>query len=202
MYANETVIIPYRFSDDLKDIPQETKFIIFGQKNANYRTWFNLKIDNLPQNLITLNFKNGCFDQRIDKLPKNLTKLVLGRHFNRKINNLPKNLIRLTFGEKFNEEIDKIPKNVQYLKLGWNFQNNIILPKTVENFIITCNNNFINNIPKHIEKIHVEFDDYNENLNKKVNNLPITIKEIVIKYEHYKEYIKKPVGCVITIKNT
>ena len=52
MYANETVIIPYRFSDDLKDIPQETKFIIFGQKNANYSTWFNLKIDNLPQNLM------------------------------------------------------------------------------------------------------------------------------------------------------
>ena len=73
------------------------------------------------------------------------------------------------------------------------------LPKNLKEFSLAFDNNFINNIPKHIEKIYIWFSN-DDKYDKKVENLPLTIKEIVIEDEYYKKYIKIPFGCVLTIK--
>ncbi len=93
-----------------------------------------------------------------------------------------------------------MPKNLKYLHLGWNFQNEIILPKNLKELSLTCNNNLLNDIPKHIEKVYIRFS-IDDQYNKRVENLPLTIKEIVINNKNYKKYVKKPFGSILTIKN-
>jgi hypothetical protein len=170
----KTLFLSFDLNEELKDIPEDTEIISFDYFNN-----FNQKIKHLPQSLTHLNF---------------------GYSFNQKIKHLPKNLIHLHFEYKFNQKLDKLPKNLKYLHLGWCFQNEIILPKNLKELKLTCNNNFINNIPKHIEKVYILFSGHNKN-NKRVENLPLTIKEIIIEDEYYKKYIKIPFGSILTIKN-
>jgi hypothetical protein len=92
-----------------------------------------------------------------------------------------------------------LPKNLKLLKLGWFFQNDFILPKNLKKLSLTCNNNLLNNIPEHIEKIYIYFD-YRYDYNKKIENLPLTIKEIIIYDEKYIKYIKVPFNCILSVK--
>jgi hypothetical protein len=69
------------------------------------------------------------------------------------------------------------------------FRTQILLPETVKEIYLTCDNDFINDIPEHIEKIYIEFYD-DTTLNNKVYNLPKTLKEIIIEKKIYKKYIK------------
>jgi hypothetical protein len=187
------IFIKYSLFNKKVDIlPQSIEHLTFNMI-------FNQKVNKLPKNLTHLTF-GMKFNQKIDNLPKNLTYLTFGDIFNKKVDNLPKNLTHLTFGVNFNQKIDKLYKNLKYLQMGWHFQNKIILPKTLKELSLTCNNNLINNIPEHIEKIYIYFSVYNEDGNTKVENLPSTIKEIVIEDEKFKDYIKIPFGCVLTIK--
>ena len=176
----KTLIIPHKLNEELKDIPENTKIIIFKKKSK-----FNQKIDYLPKYFLGF--------------PQNLTHLTFGRNFNKKVNKLSKNLIYLAFGKNFNQEVNNLPKNLKYLKIKFNFNNQIILPKSLKKLSLTCNNNLINNIPEHIEKVYIYFSC--DHIHKKVENLPLTIKEIVIKNEEFKKYIKIPFGCILTIKN-
>jgi hypothetical protein len=218
----KTLIISYDFDEELKDIPNDTEIIIFENENKDSRfnqkvdnlpenlthltfgTEFNQKVDNLPQNLIHLTFRM-YFNQKVDKLSKNLTHLILNDLFLKKINNLPKNLTHLTFRCWINEKLCNLPKNLTYIKIKGDFNNIIILPKSLKKLSLTCNNNLINNIPKHIETVYIWFykydNKYGDEYNKKIDNLPLTIKKIVIKYEKFKKYIKVPFGCILTIKN-
>jgi hypothetical protein len=198
-YNKETksLIISCDFNEELKDIPNDTQIIIFENEEPKY-LMFNQKVDNLPQNLTHLTF-GFYFNQKIDNLPKNLTHLNFGDLFLNKIDNLPKNLTHLTFKCWFNEKLCNLPKNLKLLKLGWFFQNDFIFPKNLKKLLLTCNNKLINNIPKHIEKIYIDFDIC-EKHNSKIDNLPLTIKEIVIKDKKFKKYIKIPFGCILTIK--
>jgi hypothetical protein len=83
-----------------------------------------------------------------------------------------------------------------YLKIGYSFQNNIIIPKKCKILSLTSNNKIINNIPEHVEKLHIYcFDN-----NTYISNLPITIKEIIINCEFHKKFIKNiPFGTLITV---
>jgi hypothetical protein len=105
----KTLIIPHRFSEELKDIPEETEIIIFSENKA----------------------KNECsiFNQPVDNLPKNLTHLTFGYEFNQPVDNLPKTLTHLSFGSCFNQSLNKLPENLIFLKLGLNFQQDVILPQ-------------------------------------------------------------------------
>jgi hypothetical protein len=194
----KTLIISYDFNEELKDIPNDTEIIIFENEEPKYSI-FNQKVVNLPQNLTHLTF-GSYFDQKVDNLPKNLTHLTIDYKFNQKIDNLPKNLTHLTLSYNFNQKLDNLPKNLKYLKIKWYYNKKIILPKSLKKLFLTCNNNLINNIPEHIEKVGVWFFD-DESYNKKIENLPLTIKEIIIEDEEYKKYIKVPFGCILTIKN-
>jgi hypothetical protein len=185
----KTLII---YNQYLPNISNEIEKIIF-----DYFSQFNKKIDNLQQNITHLTFIIN-FNKKVDNLPKNLTHLSLSDNFNQEVKKLPKNLTHLSFGVNFNQEIKKLPKNLKYFKIKWYFQNKILLPKNLKELSLTCNNNLINNILEHIEKIYVWFSVYNENT--KVENLPLTIKEIVIENVKFKDYIKIPFGCVLTIK--
>ena len=88
----KTLTLPHEFNVELKDLPFDTKIIIFEE---NYykgeHSIFNQKVDNLPKNLICLTFGH-CFDQKVDNLPLNLTHLTLGWYFSKSVNNLPLNL--------------------------------------------------------------------------------------------------------------
>jgi hypothetical protein len=173
-------------------LPQNLTYITF-----NY--YFNQKIDNLPKNLKILNLKTHDFNQKIDNLPKNLKILNLKTFdFNQKINKLPKNLIHLTlYSLYFNKSINCLPKFLTSFSISWTINCDIKLPKNVKYLSLTCKNNLINNIPEHIEKVYIYFNDKQD---KKVENLPLTIKEIIINDEEYKKYIKIPFGTILTIK--
>lgn len=71
------------------------------------------------------------------------------------------------------------------------------MPKNVKELSLLCKNNFINNIPKHIEKLFIEIFPHHNIMN--INNLPFTIKEIIIRNKKYKEAIKIPFGYILTI---
>jgi hypothetical protein len=160
---------------------------------------FNEKVDNLPQSLTQL-ILPSTFNQKVDNLPQSLTHLTFGVYFNQKVDNLPHNLTHLTFGSYIDKKINKLPKNLTSLILNFYLKNINLkkLPKNLKEFSLACDNNFINNIPKHIEKIYIWFSD-DENINKKVVNLPSTLKEIIILYKKYEKYINKPFGTILTI---
>ena len=212
----KTLIISCDFNEELKDIPKDTQIIIFENKylklsvfnqkvdnlpqnlaHLTFGTTFNQKVDNLPQSLTYLTF-GFMFNQKVGFLPKNLTHLTFNYCFNKEVNNLPKNIIHLAFGVCFCEKIYKLPKNLKYFKFKWYYKNEIILPKSLKKLSLTCNNDLINNIPEHIEKVYIYFSC--DHIHKKVENLPSTIKEIVIEDEQFQKYIKIPFGCIITIK--
>jgi hypothetical protein len=183
----------YSFNHKVNNLPQNITYINFGN-------CYNQKVDNLPKNLTHL-YLNYYFEQKIDKLPKNLIFISLkSANFNQKIDNLPKNLTQLTlFSLCFNESINCLPKSLTSLAINWCINSDIKLPKNVNYLLLTCNNNLINNIPEHIEKLNIYFE--NDHIsNKNVENLPLTIKEIIIKDKEYKKYIKIPFGTILTIK--
>jgi hypothetical protein len=159
--------------------------------------YFNEKLKNIPEDTKNIIFDNdSIFNHKIDIFPQNLTHLTFGEDFNQKVNILPKNLIYLTFGEMFNQKIDNLPKNLTCLVFGCSFNQKVNnLPKTIKKLSLFNCNNLINNIPKYIENINIKFC-----CNQKVENLPSTLKEIIIDHEINKKYIKKPFGCILTIK--
>ena len=147
------------------------------------------------------------FDEELKNIPEETEIIIFNQNYNKNeyskfnqlVDNLPKNITHLTFGCYFNESINKLPKKLTHLKFGWNFENNIIIPQTVKELSLTCNNNLINNIPNFIEKLYIYFY-YDKSYNKKVENLPFTLKEIIIEDEEHKEYIKIPFGTMLTIQ--
>jgi hypothetical protein len=207
----KTLKIHYEFNEELKNIPEDTKTIFFQYEH--YISLFNQKVDNLPQNLTCIIFGLE-FNKKVNYLPKNLTYLSFGwviqlfrSKFNQKINCLPKNLTHLTFVSKFNQKIDKLPKNLIHLTFGGYFTKKVNLenyflnsPKNIKKLTLNSNNNLINNIPEHIEKIYIFFDFLQVKF-PKIENLPSTIKKIIIEKEKYKKYIKIPFGCILKIKN-
>jgi hypothetical protein len=76
--------------------------------------------------------------------------------------------------------------------------NKIFFPKSVKDLTLNYNEFILNNIPKQIEKIKIDFK--NDNNIKLIDNLPSTIREITIKKECYKKYIKCPFGTNLIIK--
>jgi hypothetical protein len=217
------------FDKELKDIPDDTKIIIFEEySNFNqeikenilpinlhtliFGNYFNKKIKEnvLPINLHTLNF-GWNFNQEIKEnvLPINLHTLTFGWNFNQiiKENVLPNNLHTLIFGNHYNQEIKEnvLPINLHILKLGYNFNQEIkenVLPKSITQIGLYSHCNLINNLPSHIEEAHILFT-YNEHdyMNNKITNLPITLKKIIIDFEYQIKYLTKiPFGCIVEIK--
>jgi hypothetical protein len=136
------------------------------------------------------------FNQAVDNLPKNLTHLNFGFYFNKPVHNLPKNLIHLTFNMCYKQPIYNLPKKLNYLDLFYYRNNDIILPTKIKELCLFCNNNLINNLPEHIEILHIYFSANTKN----VHNLPTTLKEIIVEKEKYLKYIKIPFGTKISFK--
>ena len=112
-----TLTIPLNFNEELKDLPSDTKIIIFEEDyNKREYSQFNQLVDKLPNNLTHLTF--GCyFDKLVNNLPNFLKNLTFGDNFNQKVDNLPNILIYLTFGYCFNEKVDNLPNNLKQLKI-------------------------------------------------------------------------------------
>ena len=92
-----TLTIPLNFNEELKDLPSDTKIIIF-EEDYNKREY-------------------SQFNQLVDKLPNNLTHLTFGCYFDKLVNNLPNFLKNLTFGDNFNQKVDNLPNNLKQLKI-------------------------------------------------------------------------------------
>lgn len=110
----------------------------------NFNENFNKKIDGkLPKTLTHLTFNyNSIFNKSIDKLPKNLKYLMLGRYFNQNVDNLPPSLNYLEFRHNFNQKIDNLPKYLETLILGQNFNTQITtLPPYLKNLMFDLNYN-------------------------------------------------------------
>jgi hypothetical protein len=53
----KTLTIPYTFDEELKDLPKETKIIIFSENlDEDKYSYFNQSVDNLPETLTHLTF--------------------------------------------------------------------------------------------------------------------------------------------------
>ena len=111
----KTLTLPFNFNEELKDLPSDTRIIIFEEDYHTYEySKFNQSVDNLPTNLSNLTF-GFWFNQEVDNLPNNLTHLIFGWHFDQSVDNLPKNLTHLTFGYRFNQKIDNLPQTLTHL---------------------------------------------------------------------------------------
>jgi hypothetical protein len=187
------------FNYKIDNLPQSLTLITFGYD-------FNQKVDKLPKNLFYLTFGDD-FNQKIDKLPKNITQITFGFLFNQKIDKLPKNLTHITFYSIKNNQtidIDKLSKQLEYINLG-RYEKEVYLPKNIKELTLKFNNNLINNLPEHIEKLNIIFDNDIRIIiikykNFFIANIPSTIKEIVIENKEYKKYLKIPFGCILTIE--
>ena len=111
----KTLIIHYTFNEKLKDLPEETKIIIFDEEYPNYSN-FNQTVDKLPQNITHLTF-GFRFNQKVDKLPQSITHLTFSWVFDQTVDNLPQNLTHLTFGYDFNQKVDNLPFLVKKIKI-------------------------------------------------------------------------------------
>jgi hypothetical protein len=186
--TTKTLNIPYDFNEILKDIPVETKIIIFSQ--YTYRSRFNQEI-------------------KENVLPSSLHTLILGGTFNQEIkeNVLPNSLHTLTFGWSFNQEIKEntLPVSLHTITFGFYFNQEIktnVLPKSIKNIRLFSHNNFINNLPLQLEEVYIAFSVFNKEYDKEVNNLPITLEKITINHKKYLKNITKiPFGCDILIKD-
>jgi hypothetical protein len=202
--TTKTLTIPHDFNEKLKDIPDDTKIIIFSQ---NYKkleiSSFNQEIKEniLPNSLHTLTF-GITFNQEIKEnvLPNGLYSLTFGSWFMQEIkeNVLPETLHTLTFGEEYNQEIKNnvLPNSLHTLTFG-NWYNQEIKENVLPNGIHTlsfgwCFNQEIkeNVLPKSIKKINL-FSHCNL-----INNLPLWIEEVCIQFgsdEFNKEITNLPI---------
>ena len=73
-----TLILPYKFNKELKNIIFDIEIINFEENTHTY----------------------SVFNHPVDHLPKNLKKLTFGQSFNQLVDNLPINLERLAFGHQ------------------------------------------------------------------------------------------------------
>ena len=135
----KTLTLPYEFSEELKDLPLDTKIIIFERHYSKSEySHFNQLVDELPNNLTRLTF-GFSFNQLVDNLPNTLTHLTFGVCFNQLVDatcknkiftgapknnnvfdgdNLPENLTHLTFRNSFNQLVDNLPENLTHLTFG------------------------------------------------------------------------------------
>jgi hypothetical protein len=181
------LIFGCRFNQSVNNLPLSLTHLTFGNM-------FNRPVDNLPKNLTHLFFVDN-YHKPIVNLPKKLTHLCLPYFDYATIDNLPVNLTHLIVGH--NTKQITLPENLIYLRLDCDFDKNKI-PKSVKEIMLYCDNNLLNNLPEHIEKVFIIFS-FDDNYNKNISNLPITIKEIIIKNKKYEKYIKKPFDTILTI---
>ena len=189
----KTLIIPEKFNQKLKDIPEGTKIIIFG-RNGYIDTKFNQPINNLPNSITHLTFSNH-FNQLVDNLPNSITHLTFGRHFNQSVDELPNSITHLIFGSAFNQSVDNLPKNLTHLTFGWYFNQSVDkLPKNLTHLTLSgifnqpvnylpeslivlklfCD--IIIEIPKNVKELHINSSNF------LLNNLPYNIEKLFIKY--------------------
>jgi hypothetical protein len=58
------------------------------------------------------------FNEKVDKLPQNITHLTFGYRFNQKVDNLPQNITHLTFGDCFNQKINNLPFTLKEININ------------------------------------------------------------------------------------
>jgi len=163
----KTLTIQFEFDDELVDLSNNIKIIIFENTYSNCSK-FNKNVDNLPPNLTHLTF-GYCFNKNVDKLPPNLTHLTFGFCFNKNVDNLPSNLTHLTFGYWFNQNVDKLSPNLTYLTFGVDFNQKVDkLPQNLTHLTLDfCFNQNVDKLPPNLT--HLTFGHC---FNQNVNNLP------------------------------
>ena len=170
----KTLILPFNFNEELKNLPPNTEIIIFEQNLNGYKcSTFNKSVDNLPNSLIHLTF-GYSFNREVDNLPNSLTHLTFGKEFDQNVDNLPNNLRYLTFGYDFDKEVDNLPNSMTHLTFGFDFDRQV------------------EHLPNSLT--HLTFGYW---FNQKVDNLPLTIKQIKIHKQNINLLKKIPFGCEI-----
>ncbi len=79
---------------------------------------FNRLVDNLPENLIRIDFDHE-FNKPVNNLPNKLKELnfVSTGVFNQPIDNLPDSVEILTLPRNYNQTINKLPNNLKVLNI-------------------------------------------------------------------------------------
>ncbi len=152
---------------------------------------FNQSVDNLPKNLIYLDFQNQLlnaseFNNDYYETDFGLYSIAVDK------------LIDTFLTSRFDQPLENLPEKLRFLSLPLTHNNKIIVPKNIKQLYLSCKNNTINNLPEYVKTIFINFY-YNENNNNYVNNLPITIKEVFIKHKNLEKFIKTPFETEITI---
>jgi hypothetical protein len=112
------------------------------------------------------------FNNLIDNLSLNLTKLTLGWNFNKSVYNLPNKLTHLTFGIEFDQPVNNLPLFLTHLDLGYNFSQSLsYLPCSLTHLILgyyfECS---LDNLPNSITDVYISDHgyDYSDELNSKI----------------------------------
>ncbi len=128
---------------------------------------FNKPIDNkLPTDISNI-ILGWDFNQSVDNLPLTLKNITFGHNFNQPVYNLPFTLETIIFGYCFNQPIENLPNSIKSISLGHDF------------------NKLVDDLPNTLEKLFL-----GKSFNLAINNLPISLIELTIKsrYERYDIY--------------
>ena len=153
-----------------------------SNSNSSSNSSFNSSSNSNSSNKIKL----SKFNQPINSLPPNITKLILSNNFNSPINNLPDKLTKLSleFSHSFSHPLDSLPESLTELKLGKNFSQPIDkLPRNIT--VLELGEYFsqpICNLPPKITKLVL-----GSKFNNKICDLPENLTTLIIASKIYNE---------------
>lgn len=124
-----------RYNHSLDNLPNTMKYIKLGND-------YNKNLDNLPDSIIGISISGACvdFNQPIKKLPSGL------KYFR----------IESFYRPKYNKKIYYLPDSLEYLHIKWKLNiETESFPKSLKVLILKECNKKLNNLPKHLEELHI-----------------------------------------------
>jgi hypothetical protein len=180
------LIINYSYNQYIDKLPNNLTHLTFGDKllSKNLLNNFPVKLSHIKLFIDSSMWQAPIYLENLNKvLPKTTTHLILSKR-------------RLS--TPINFPINNLPETLIYLKICDNYLEELTLPKNLKELVIYYGNRILDNLPNHIEKLFILFD--NSHIFALIDKLPSTLKEIVIENIKFKKYIKIPKGTIITIK--
>ena len=162
-------IIDVKFRDGFDDpdfsIKQLTQIqhLTFGEDFAT-----KLDVNNLPDNLLSLDLSRSYWNHEVNNLPTSITVLKLGKYFNYPLQNLPPGLEYLLVGQNFDSDVQPLPETLKKLVLFCPFRlfANRIPANLKELYLSLAQIDVpLNNLPSMLESLVIESLDFNDDFN-------------------------------------
>ncbi len=139
---------------------------------------FDSGFDRIPENITSIIISLGgysLFNQPIDNLHPNVKTIYLDGEFNQPIDHLPSGLKCLRLSHKFNQKIDNLPTELEELYLYRDFNQSVDnLPLGLKRLRLgDCFNHSLENLPPKLEHFILENAYYTHSLDYLPNTVEI-----------------------------